>query len=69
MVSKAALDLVDVDMLSMVLPNCIGFWRIFEIISKEDEKAFRAVANEFVARFIGLPISMLYYATQPYVFS
>ena len=49
MASRGAPNLADVDMLSMVLPNCIGFWRTFEVISEEDEEAFHAMENKIVA--------------------
>ena len=49
--SRGQPDLADVDMLELELPNCIGFWRTFEIISEEDEQMFRGMANEIVTRY------------------
>ena len=49
--SRGQPDLVDVDMLELELPNCIRFWRTFELISEEDEQMFRGMANEIVTRY------------------
>ena len=49
--SRGHLDLVDVDMLEMILPKCIGFWRTFEIISKDDEEMFRGFAGEIMTHY------------------
>ena len=49
--SRGHPDLTDVDMLEMILPKCIGYWRTFEIISEDDEEMFRGFAGEIVIRY------------------
>ena len=49
--SRGHLDLIDVDMLEMILPKCIGYWRTFEIISEDDEEMFRGFVGEIVTRY------------------
>lgn len=44
-------ELSDVDMLELEFPNCMGYWRTFEIISEDDEGTYRTMADEIVARY------------------
>ena len=50
MTSQGVPELVDVDMLSMTIFTCIGYWRTFEVISEDDEETYRSIGNEVVAR-------------------
>ena len=38
-------------MFSMIISNCVGFWRTFEVILEEDEEHYRSITNELVAHY------------------
>ena len=42
-------DIMRGAMLSMTIFTSIGYWRIFEVISEDDEETYRSIGNEVVA--------------------
>ena len=49
MKSRGVSELADVDMLSMTISTCLGYWRTFKVILEDDEETYRSIGNEVVA--------------------